>query len=281
LGGCCLFASAIGSRGDGGITGDAVALIHVSDTIQDTGVSGSGVSPESMIRLLRRAEKDTRVKAVLLRINSPGGTVSASQEIAMEIGRMNKPVIADIGDMGASGAYMIASQCDTIVASPSSAVGSIGVILSVPNLEDLMKKVGVKVAVLKEGKYKDVGSPYRDLTPEERKLVQDSMRPPYDEFIGMVAKGRHLPEAKVRELATGWVWSGNEAKSMGLVDVIGNYADAVRVAGKAGGIAGEPAVVTYDSPDFFGTLQRLTGAIERLGVPTASSAESLGTPVTR
>jgi protease-4 len=286
LGGCCVFAAALGRAGDGkSVVGDAVALIHIDGTIQDSGAAGlsggSGVSPEAMIRDLKRAEKDDRVKAVLLRVNSPGGTVSASQEIAIEVARMKKPVIADIGDMGASGAYMIASQCDTIVASPSSAVGSIGVILSVPNLEDLMKKLGVRVAVLKEGKYKDAGSPYREMTPEERRLIQDSMRPMYEEFIQMVAKGRKLPESKVREMATGWVWSGREAKERGLVDVIGTYSDAVRVAGEAGGISGEPTVVSYDTPDFLGTLQRLVGAVEKLGVPGATSAGGLETPVTR
>ncbi len=288
LGGCCVLVSVLGGAGQstGPVTGGAVAVIHIDSVIQDGGSSSvlggsSGVTPEGMIKQLRRADNDPRIKAVLLRINSPGGTVSASQEIAMEVERMRKPVIADIGDVGASGAYYVAAQCDRIVASPSSAVGSIGVILEVPDLQGLLQKIGVKVTVLKEGKYKDAGSPYRDLTPQERKIVQDSMKPAYDQFIADVAKGRKLPEAKVHELATGQAWPGVQAKDLGLVDEIGNYTDAVRAAGKAGGISGEPAVVQYDATDLLGVLSRLTGALERLAAPGASAADLRTAPVAR
>lgn len=270
LGSCVAFFAAVGSAGRSvGRVGNAVALIHINATIQDNGGSASGVTPERIIGLLRKAEKDPTIRSVLLRVNSPGGTVSASQEIAMEVARMTKPTIADIGDTGASGAYYIASQCDTIVATPSSAVGSIGVIEEIPNIAELMKKLGVNVTVVHEGTFKDAGSPFRSVTATEKAMLLQDMKPAYDEFIAAVAKGRKMPESKVREIATGWLWPGVTAKDMGLVDVLGNYADAVGIAGRAGGLGSEPQVVDYDATDVFGALSRLAGAVERLGAPNA------------
>jgi protease-4 len=283
LGSCCAIAASIGSMGGigrsasgGPGSGSGVAVIHLSGTISDGGADAQGASPEHFIRLLRKAAKDDDVKAVLLRINSPGGTVSASQEMAMEVARMRKPVIADIGDTGASGAYYVASQCDTIVATPSSAVGSIGVILEVPNIEELMKKLGIKVTVIHEGTLKDAGSPFRSITPTETALIKQSLRPAYDQFIRDVARGRKLPESKVREMATGWVWPGVTAKEMGLVDVLGNYTDALRVAGQAGGLGDEPRVIDYDQTDVFGLLGRLVGGVERLAAPGADALRDAG-----
>lgn len=278
LGSCVAFIAVVGGSGSRSAPiGNAVALIHVDSIIQDGGSSASGVSPERMIKLLRKAERDPSIKAVLLRINSPGGTVSASQEIAMQVERMGKPVIADIGDMGASGAYYIASQCDTIVATPSSAVGSIGVIEEIPNIAELMKKLGVSVTVVHEGTFKDAGSPFRSVTATEKAMLLQDIKPAYNQFIAAVAKGRKLPESKVRAMATGWVWPGVTAKDMGLVDVLGNYADAVAVAGRAGGLGDEPQVIDYDATDIFGALGRLVGAVERLGAPSALGGTAGGT----
>lgn len=273
LGGCVAVFAAIGSKSGSStsLTNRGVALIHLDGTIQDGGANATGSDPERIIRLLRKADADDSIKAILLRINSPGGTVSASQEIAMQVARTKKPVIADIGDVGASGAYYVASQSDEVVATPSSAVGSIGVILQAPNIEELMKKIGVKVTVLHEGKYKDIGSPYRSMTPSEAAIIQQDLKPAYEAFIADVAKGRKMPEAKVRELATGLVWGGTEAKRLGLVDSLGNYADAVEIAAKRGGISGTPDVVDYDQTDVFGSLSRLVGAVERLAAPSASA----------
>jgi protease IV len=270
LGGCCAFVASIGGRGASTTSGN-IALIHIDGTIQDSGAGATGADPERLIRLLKKADDDTGIKVVLLRINSPGGTVSASQEIAMQVARMKKPVVADVGDTGASGAYYVASQSDEIVATPSSAVGSIGVIIEAPNVEELMKKVGVKVTVIHEGKFKDIGSPFRSMTPSETALLQEDLKPAYEQFIADVAKGRKLPEAKVREMATGLVWSGVVAKDMGLVDKLGNYADAVDEAGRLGKITGKPDVVDYDQTNVFSAITRLTGAVEQLGAPSAAT----------
>jgi protease IV len=272
LGSCCVIAASVGSRTGGAPTvgTNSVALIHITGTISDAGASATGPSPERMINLLRKADRDKGIKAVLLRIDSPGGTVSASQEIAAEVARMSKPVVADIGDEGASGAYYIASQCDEIVATPNSAVGSIGVIMELPNIEELMKKLGLKVTVIHEGTFKDAGSPFRSVTATEATMLKADIKPAYDEFIADVARGRKLPEAKVREMATGWVWPGTVAKDMGLVDKLGNYADAVNEAGRLGGIHGDPNVVTYDQADVFGALGRLLGAADQLVTPSAA-----------
>lgn len=271
----CAGAVVLVALGQGGpsdlLGGDSVALIHIDAPIGGTAGGAfdySVVTPEGIIDQLDQAEEDDSVKAVLLRIDSSGGTASASQEIAMEVRRMRKPVVASIGDVGASGAYMIASQCDEVVASPFSAVGSIGVITEFANLRELADKLGIKLEVIAKGKYKDAGNPFRDLTPRERELIEREVTEVYDEFIRDVARGRKLPDAKVRELATGWVWNGRRAKELGLVDTIGNYSDAVRAAGKKGGIKGEPRIVTYDEPalsDLFGTLVSTVSRLGRVG----------------
>jgi len=256
-------ALGIGLAISGG-TAPAVAVIHLEGTISGGRGSSGDATPEQIISQLKRAENDDRVKSVLLRINSPGGTVAASEEIAMEVRRMRKPVVASIGDLGASGAYMVAAECDEIVAAPSSEVGSIGVIAEFPNVAELLKKLGVKFTVLHEGTYKDAGSPFRSLTATETTMVKESLREIYDRFIEQVAAARKLPVAKVRSLATGWVWNGTEAKRLGLVDTLGNYSDGLRVAGRRGGISGEPEVVTYEEAGFGQVLGALTGLSSKL-----------------
>ncbi len=235
--------------------GDSIALIHIDGVIAGTGSAAGGViTPEYLLDQLDMAEKDDSVKAILLRIDSPGGTVAASQEIAMAVERMDKPVIASIGDMGASGAYMVAAQCDHIMSAPGSAVGSIGVIMEIPNVKGLLDKLGVEFTVITQGELKDAGSPFRSLSATETMLLEDQMKIAYDQFIADVAKGRGLDEKKVRELATGWAWLGTEAKDLGLVDSIGNYDDAVAKAAELGGIEGEPGIVTYEIDNPFQDL---------------------------
>ncbi len=270
---CGLIAVMIPS--DVGPSGDAVALIHVTGVISGTGSSVNGVvTPENMLALLAAAENDDSVEAVLLRIDSPGGTVAASEEISTEIARMTKPVVASIGDVGASGAYMIASQCDEIVALRTSAVGSIGVISEVMNLEELMEKVGVDFTVITAGEYKDAGSPYRSLTETETALIEQSVDGAYQEFIDVVARGRGLERSAVEEMATGWVWSGVEAQEMGLVDTLGTFNDAVDRAADLGGIKGDPHIVTYDEYDPFDLIWSLLGITDRLSPTSALDGEA-------
>lgn len=256
-------------------TGDAVAVIYIDGEIAGVagvGLTGGGaVTPERVISELKRAEKDLSVKAIILRIDSPGGTASASSEIAMEVQRVKKPVVASIGDVGASGAYMVASQCDEIISTGSSDVGSIGVIMQVGDYSELLKKLGVKFISIHEGEFKDAGAPWRSLTATETAMLESDMKLVYDDFIATVAEGRKMSEPEVRTLATGWAWPGTRAKELGLVDAIGNYSDAVARAGKLGKIDGEPRIVTYRDESLTQLLRSLTSAVERLGAIGAAA----------
>lgn len=282
--GLCAALSALTSSFDRTVipTGESVALIHIEGVIAGTGSIYDGVvSPERLLDELDQALDDPDVKAILLRIDSPGGTVAASQEIALAVRRASeeKPVVASIGDIGASGAYMVASQCDRIVASPGSSVGSIGVIMEIPNVAGLLDKLGVQFTVLTQGELKDVGSPYRSVTPTETALLNDQMRVAYEQFIADVAEGRGMDEAEVRKLATGWAWLGTEALDLRLVDELGNFDDAVDAAAELGGIEGEPYIVTYEPKlrlqdliyDLIGLRSRLSAAdvdaLRRVGLP--------------
>jgi protease-4 len=248
-------------------SGEAVALIHIDGVIAGTSgsLTGASVTPEAILAQLKQAEDNSSIKAILLRVDSPGGTVAASEEIATEVGRATKPVVVSIGDTGASGAYMISSQADWIVAGPGSDVGSIGVILEVPDLETLLNKLGVKFAVIHAGKYKDIGSPYRSLTTTETKMLQEQVDIAYGQFVDLVAKGRKIPSAKVRELATGMAWAGTQAKSYGLVDQIGTYNDALDKAAKLGKIQGTPQVVDLGGTRFSNLLNAILGIEGKLG----------------
>lgn len=269
---CCgLSVAAVGFSDSGGPTafGEAIAVIHIDGIIAGTGSAMDGViSPEEFLGKLDQAASDANVKAVLLRVDSPGGTVAASQEIATEVARFEKPVVVSIGDVGASGAYMVASQCDEIVANRTSTVGSIGVIAEIPNVAGLLEKVGVEFTVLTAGEFKDAGSPYRSLSASETALIQGEIDFAYDEFISIVAEGRDIPEAEVRKMATGWAWSGVRAKEMKLVDTLGTYSDAIDRAAELGGIEGEPEIITYDEysfTDFLGSFIGLVDRLDRIG----------------
>lgn len=233
-----------------------IALIRIEGTIS-ADRSGSSVNPEDIIEQLRRADKDDSVKAILLRINSPGGTAAASQEIYREVKRVKKPVVVSIADVGASGAYWVACGADRIVASPASDVGSIGVILIIPNLKELFEKVGIEYVVVSKGKYKDLGNPARRLTEEERKILDAQAEIVYEQFIDAVAENRKLSESEVKELATGLAFLGTEAKEKGLVDDLGNFRDAVKIAARLGKIKGEPEIIEYRKPTIFEGLRYL------------------------
>jgi protease-4 len=279
-GSCGLATWSAVSAGDGATgIGDAVAVIYIDGQIAGVDSSGLGtggtVTPERVIAELKRAEEDSSVKAIILRIDSPGGTASASWEIAVQVQRAKKPVIASIGDVGASGAYMIASQCDEIISTGSSDIGSIGVILQVGDYSALLDKLGVKFISIHEGEFKDAGAPWRSLTATETAMLEADIKLVYDDFITLVAKGRKMKDADVRKLATGWAWPGSRAKELGLVDRIGNYPDAVERAAKLGKIDGEPRVITYRDESLPALIQSLTTAIDRLGALGAAGTAAL------
>jgi protease-4 len=259
IGMSCAGLTYLGLSGpDAGMSlGDSIAVIHIDGVIAGTGTRAGGyITPEYMLDQLDQALADDGVKSILLRIDSPGGTVAASQEISTAVRRASaqKPVVVSVGDICASGAYMVASQCDSIVASPGSAVGSIGVIMEIPNVEGLLDKVGVDFTVITKGDLKDTGSYFRSVTPSETALFDAQMTLAYDQFITDVAEGRGMLEPDVREMATGWVWLGAEAIDMGLVDKLGNYDDAIDEAARLGGIEGEPGIVSYEQYDPFDEL---------------------------
>lgn len=197
--------------------------------------------------------------------------------MAVKRANLEKPVVASIGDMGASGAYMVASQCESIVAAPGSSVGSIGVIMSIPNIESLLETVGVEFTVLTTGEFKDTGSMYRSVTPTEAAMLEGQMQIVYNQFIADVAEGRGMAEDDVRELATGWVWLGSEAQELGLVDELGNYDDAIALAADLGGIEGDPHIVNYGYTDpFAGLLSSILGVLSESQALDANAIERAG-----
>ncbi|MBE0446765.1 MAG: signal peptide peptidase SppA [Actinobacteria bacterium] len=240
------------------ITGDSgvIAFIPLSGLIAESKdasffSSGAGITPTFVRHQLERANDDPRVGAIILKIDSPGGVVGASQEIAELVRDSEKPVIVFAGDIVASGAYYIASQADKIVAKPGSLIGSIGVIIKVADLSGLYAKLGIKVQTIKSGKNKDMTD--RTLIPEERKKLQALSDETYRQFINDVAKGRKLSKNKVKELATGEVFSASRAKKLGLIDELGGYQAAVDVAADLANIE-DPFVEEYRPPTFLDEL---------------------------
>ncbi|MCL6472644.1 MAG: signal peptide peptidase SppA [Firmicutes bacterium] len=240
------------SSGLGG--GDAIAFIPLSGAIADgEGTSllagGSGITPDFVRHQLEKAENDPAVKAVIIKLDSPGGAVGASQEIAELIKeeKKSKPVVIFCGDTVASGAYYISSQASKIVAKPGSLVGSIGVISQIPDLTGLYDKLGIKMQTIKSGKNKDMFE--RTLTPEERQKFQTMSDELYNQFVSDVARGRKLKREKVLGLATGEVFTAASAKQLGLVDEIGGYQKAIDTAAELANIE-NPVVIEYQ-PSFF------------------------------
>lgn len=241
---------------------DSVAVIHLSGPIafsQDSSLLGGASSASLTMADLEKAEKDRSLKAVVLRIDSPGGSASASQELydqVMHLKKSGKKVVASFGDTAASGGYFVGAAADKIVALPSTVTGSIGVISVVPNLEELYRMIGYKERVFKSGPHKDMLSAARPLTSEEEKIMQEITDDIYEDFINAVANGRGLPKEKVRQLADGRIYTGNQAKENGLVDELGGQREAVKLAAKLAGIEGEPQVVEYRrAPGFFNLLR--------------------------
>jgi protease IV len=260
------FAMMAAVAGSGSSFGQGnIALIRVQGVIASDAGSGQGLltagavaSSDDLMKQLKKADADSRIKAILLRVNSPGGSAAAGEEVAEAVSKVKKPVVVSISDLGASAAYMIASQADWIVATPASFVGSIGVILELPNYQGLYQKLGISQLDLHEGKYKDIGSPTRPMTPFEKQFLQSQLKSVYEQFIQIVARGRKMPADKVRPLATGLFWTGEQAKPLGLVDELGNYDDAVQAAVRIGHIKGRPVVVPMETPSF---LQAISGNI--------------------
>ena len=208
-------------------------------------VKGMILDSKETIRQLRHFLKQDGVKAVVLRVDSPGGIVAPSQEIYEEVKKFaaKKKIIVSMGSLAASGGYYISAPATMIYANPGTITASIGVILKLSNIESLMDKIGIKSHTLKTGKYKDSGSPLRKFSPEDRAMLQSVINNTHEQFIRAVAEGRKLPVEEVRKIADGRILSGEQAKVARLVDRLGTLQDAIEEAGKQAGIKGEPEVI--------------------------------------
>ncbi|MGB2987336.1 MAG: signal peptide peptidase SppA [Phycisphaerae bacterium] len=234
---------------------DKIALVDVSGVITNAPrheLFGEGEHPVSvLLEQLDKARRDRRVKAVVLRINSPGGTVTASELMHDEIThfkKSGKPIIAVMMDVATSGAYYIACACDEIVAQPSTVTGSIGVVMQVFDLSGTMQMVGVKSEAIISGTYKDIGSPLRPMRPEERELFEQVVHDMYERFIDVVLAARtNLDEATVRRLADGRIYTATQAKEAGLIDRIATMRDAIDLAKQRAGVK-RTRLVTYHRP---------------------------------
>lgn len=229
-----------------------LALIYIEGVI----VGGRGQSgllseiggTDAVIRQLHEARDDKNVKAIVLRINSPGGSVPATQEVGEELKKIRqggKPIIVSMGDVAASGGYWLAALADKVYANPSTMTGSIGVYMPYSNWEELYKKIGIRQEKIKSGVHKDILSPERQITPEERVILQTMVDDMYDQFVTVVAEGRKMEPSQVRKIADGRIYTGKQAKELGLVDELGNLYDAIDGAATVAGITGKPQIKEY------------------------------------
>ena len=228
----------------------------------DAGISGFGdkigvvdlegviLSPQPVVGQLKKFADDSSIKAIIIHVNSPGGGVAASEEIYREVKRIRsekkKKIVVSIETVGASGAYYVASASDKIYADSGSIVGSIGVIAEWMNYGDLLKWAKLKNVVIKTGEFKDTGNPARDLTPAEQAYMQDLINNMFGQFVHAVADGRGLKFDDVKAIANGKVWTGEQAKSMNLIDGVGDFETVVDETAKSVGIKGEPTLVRPD-----------------------------------
>lgn len=217
-----------------GLGKDKVAVVTVKGIITDS---------KSVIEQLHDAEKSSDIKAIVIRVNSPGGGVAASQEIYREVSKIKeKKVVVSMGSVAASGGYYIACGVEKIYANPGTLTGSIGVLMEFANFEEILGKIGVKGYVVKSGEYKDIGSPLRPMSDSEKELLQGVIDNTYKQFVGVVAKGRKLPYDYVKGLADGRIFTGEQAKDLKLVDELGNLEDAIDGVADMAGIKGKPYI---------------------------------------
>jgi protease-4 len=249
--------------------GDAVGVISLDGVIStgsDDYFASPGVTPDRVAKLLEQAAADPDIKAVVVQINSPGGGVVASNEIYHMLLEFEKPVVAWMGEIAASGGYYIACGADYALAHPDTLTGSIGVISQFVNVEGLMDEIGVDVVVITSGPYKDIGSSFREMTEEEKAVWQTIIAETYEEFIEVVAQARNLSVEEARAIADGRVYTGRQALGLGLVDDVGRLNNAIAKAGELGGIEGEPRVIELESmPTLF---DMMTGFQSRSQVPS-------------
>jgi protease-4 len=266
----------------GPLVGPTVALIDVNGVIVsgeaadfDFAGNNSVAASGNIVKLIKQAAKDPQVKAIVLRVDSPGGSVIGSDEIYHALKESGKPVVAQMGELAASGGYYVSMAADHIVAYPDTLTGSIGVISQFTNYEELFNKLGLKVTTIKTGENKDFGSPTTPFTEEDEKLWQQVVDEAYDNFVNIIADNRGMTKEEVKALADGRVYTGRQALSLKLVDELGYLEDAIDKAASLGGITGEPRVVQYRRQTPFSALlgQAVVKTIlNALGIPTDALA---------
>jgi protease-4 len=250
--------------------GDTVAVIPIQGEIGygSSGLSGESIiTPENVKDAMKQAESDGSVSSILIKINSPGGSPVASEEIMNAINESKKPVVVWIGDTGASGAYLAASSADEIIASPSSMVGSIGVIMGLTDLSKYYENNGIDKYSIKAGEYKDMGSDYRPLTSNERSMLQSMVNDDYAHFIDIVAVNRNLTVNYTQSIAEGKIYTGTQAKNLKLVNDTGGEKQALDAAAKLGGITG-----SYNTMD----ISTSSGLLDILNSMSSRIAYSIG-----
>lgn len=253
--------------------GDRIAVLPIEGIIGDD---------RGVLEQIRRFREDRSIKGYVIAINSPGGSVGPSQSIYSELRRLreedDRPVIASIGGVGASGGYYIALGADSIFALPGSLTGSIGVIMELPEIRELMDKVGVDVRVIKSAEHKDVGSMFREMSPGDSAVLNSLVQDVYDQFVDAVAAERKLTRARLLPVADGRVLTGRQAQASGLVDRMGNVQDAIATAGRMAGLGSDPKVAfpEEDRPTILDVLlgRATAGALERFMRPL----EQVSTP---
>ena len=268
---------------------DKIAIIYVEGVIMggrgQSNVFAEQGGTDQVIKQLHEARDDASVKAVVLRINSPGGSAAASQEVGEEIKKLRatgKKVVTSMGDVAASGGYWLAACTDKIYANSTTMTGSIGVYVPYANWEELYKKVGIYQEKIKSGAHKDILSPERPMTTEERAIIQVMVDDIYNEFVIVVAEGRNMDMNQVRKLDDGRIYTGNQAKQLGLVDELGNMYDAIDGAAELASIAGTPEIKEYGNKSpwnmIFGANEQVGSLLEKVIVNQARNALNIGGP---
>ncbi|PKL52088.1 MAG: signal peptide peptidase SppA [Nitrospira bacterium HGW-Nitrospira-1] len=217
--------------------GSKLALIRIEGPIIDS---------KNAVDELKEYTKDNSIKAIVLRVDSPGGAVAPSQEIYEEVKKAvaKKKVVVSMGSVAASGGYYISAPATKIIANPGTLTGSIGVIMEIPNIEGLMNKIGIKTEVIKSGRHKDIASAFRTMGKEEREILQGVMDNVHEQFIKAVSEGRKIKMEELRKIADGRIFTGEQAKTYGLVDELGTLEDAIKTAATLAGIREEPQVIS-------------------------------------
>jgi protease-4 len=236
----------LASLASGGRSAKRMSPLPGMERVALVKIEGVLITSDDTIAEIREYADDTSVKAIVIRIDSPGGGVVASQEIynaVLSARKAGKKVVISMGSVAASGGYYVAAAGDRIVANPGTLTGSIGVKMEFANLEKLLEKIGIKGMVVKAGEYKDMGSPFREMSPEEHRLLQSVIDDVHSQFIEAVAKGRSLPETDVRPIADGRIFTGRQALELKLVDQLGDLEDSIQAAAELAGIKGKPKVI--------------------------------------